>query len=160
MNKRFPCAELSFQPRISVTDVVMGKITGLRSATGRQQALIWSWDLLGGALAMSSAGSNGRCGCQGVQVVAEVDMPAAVDLTRTFQRCQLQRLLVLEGIQDPGNVVRSGSLRQSVALPVWPGSALQEHFLQAMMTKIVAGYTDADSLGAGLASRLLARGLL
>lgn len=46
--------------------------------------------------------SKGLC-LQGVQVVAEVDTPKKADLAAYKPR--LQRLLALEGLQDPGNLV-------------------------------------------------------
>ena len=39
-----------------------------------------------------------------MQAVAEVDMPKSVNLSEANGK-QLQRLLVLEGLQDPGNLV-------------------------------------------------------
>ena len=41
-----------------------------------------------------------------MQAVAEVEMPQYVDLTR-WKPGTLQKLLVLEGVQDPGNLVRT-----------------------------------------------------
>lgn len=41
--------------------------------------------------------------CKGVQVAAELDLPAETDFARVPA---LQRLLVLEGVQNPGNLVR------------------------------------------------------
>lgn len=59
-------------------------------------------------LVVSSASLSGalarRCFWKGVQAVAEVDMPKSVNLSEANGK-QLQRLLVLEGLQDPGNLV-------------------------------------------------------
>ena len=37
---------------------------------------------------------------------AEVSLPAPADFMQAFAAGELQRLLVLEGLQDPGNMVR------------------------------------------------------
>ncbi len=42
----------------------------------------------------------------GVRAVAEVEIPRGVDFCIDFPTGALKRLLVLEGVQDPGNVVR------------------------------------------------------
>ena len=41
---------------------------------------------------------------KGVQVAAELDLPPEADFAAM---ASLQRLLVLEGVQDPGNMVRA-----------------------------------------------------
>ena len=57
---------------------------------------------------------------KGVQVVAEVDQPKYVSLA-SRQPKSLQRLLVLERLQDPGNLVRNVQLCvQSMKRPVVP----------------------------------------
>jgi len=47
-----------------------------------------------------------HCSLKGVQAVAEVDLPKFANLSDA-NSTSLQRLLVLEGLQDPGNLVHT-----------------------------------------------------
>lgn len=63
---------------------------------------------------------------KGVQVVAEVDQPKYVSLANRPPK-SLQRLLVLERLQDPGNLVCTAQLcMQSMKPSVSPDHELQQ----------------------------------
>lgn len=51
----------------------------------------------------------------GLQAAAEVRLPEAADFMASMPRGTLRRLLVLEGIQDPGNLVRLSRLLPKIA---------------------------------------------
>lgn len=54
------------------------------------------------------------CGFSGVEAVAEVELPRPVDFAESFQKGSLRRLLVVDGVQDPGNLVSAHSPGQSI----------------------------------------------
>ena len=87
---------------------------------------------------------------KGVQVAAELDLPPEADFAAM---ASLQRLLVLEGVQDPGNMVRAavdGMLTDqlSVSTDMPAPAPASESGLR------VAGHTAEDSRGVGVAGRL------
>lgn len=58
-------------------------------------------------LASFSINESPRGWCSAEQAVAaEVTLPDSRDLRVHFQQARLRRLLVLDGLQDPGNLVR------------------------------------------------------
>lgn len=73
-----------------------------------------------------------------MQVVAEVDVPQQVNLDTSDT--QVHRLLALESLQDPGNLVRA-SLHQARSCP----QLLTQHF-QASYHNILKTVTDAAHL--------------
>jgi hypothetical protein len=44
--------------------------------------------------------------CTGLRAIAEVDVPPVVNFAKDYKAGQLRRLLALECVQDPGNLVR------------------------------------------------------
>ncbi len=61
-----------------------------------------------------------ECGVRaGVQAAAEVRLPPAADFAGGVPAGSLRRLLVLDGVQDPGNMVGRLPLQPRPASPRW-----------------------------------------
>lgn len=109
---------------VRVSEQVMSKIYGLQTISGEQQPASAGKHLLSELLSVPPAAnvccmglliSNIKASlwalCSAEQAVAaEVSLPNSVDLARCFNGTALHRLLVLDGLQDPGNLVQSDKL--------------------------------------------------
>jgi hypothetical protein len=92
---------------------------------------------------------------KGVQVAAELDLPPEADFAAM---ASLQRLLVLEGVQDPGNMVRQ---RLTARRSAGSGEVdMPTHGKQMRSHLRVAGHAAEDSRGAGVAGRIPVAGVL
>ena len=92
---------------------------------------------------------------KGVQVAAELDLPPEADFAAM---ASLRRLLVLEGVQDPGNMVRQHlTARKSAGSGEVDMPAHSKHVRSQLM---VAGHAAEDGCGAGVAGRIPAAGVL